>query len=78
MNHHAIHPSDRYLFTIVLGSISDYSADWNSFGKCRAFTVITVGDPLGEAHREGENNSNFIALHSRYCTVAKTRVPLLN
>jgi len=50
MNHHAIHPSRRYLFTIVLRSISENSTEWNCLGN--AFTVSTVGN-LGQAHREG-------------------------
>jgi hypothetical protein len=77
MNHHAIQSSNRYLFTVVLGSISEYSAEWNCFGKCRAFTVST-SRIRGDAHREGEDNSDFIALHSRYFTVAKMCFPPLN
>ncbi len=77
MNHHAIQSSNRYLFTVVLGSISEYGAEGNCAGKFRAFTVSTARN-RGDAHREGEDNSDFIGLHSRYFTVAKTCFPPLN
>ena len=77
MNHHAIQSSDRYLFTVILGSIGKYSAEWYCFGERGAFTVRTVGK-RAKAHRQGEDNSDFVALHNRYSSVATERFPLLN
>ena len=77
MNHQSIQSSDRCLFTVVLGGIGEHSAEWNRLGERRAFTVRTAGK-RAEANREGENNSDFIAFHKRYFTVAKRRFPLLS